>query len=215
MARMNAPAVPSALFGFASDGGTAEWSMLALLKNPKPKTLFLSTSLTAYLKVHELHKLGDFRLQNFYCLLINLHSVWLFITFHLQRQMMIVSINTSDTAVVLQQPLPFCLFHTEHCPHLRTMEWPKKEIFFKAKGDVRRGYFSNMKFSLCVIKRHNPDSERQNFLMHFSGEYIKYRVWITHTMWECFIMDLLKILCCKVPCTHKAPCRGSALVLLG
>lgn len=39
-----------------------------------------------YLKVHELHQLGDFRLQNLHCLLIDLHSIGLLVAFHLQHE---------------------------------------------------------------------------------------------------------------------------------
>lgn len=150
LARMNTPAAPSAPFGFASDGGTAGWAMLALLKNPKPKTLFLSTSLTTYLKIHELHKLGDFWLQNFYCLLINLHSVWLFITFHLQRQTMIVSINTSNTAVDLQQPLSSACFTLNAVP-FEDNGGTQEGAFFQGKRWCQKGAVSPIWNSLHVL----------------------------------------------------------------
>lgn len=40
----------------------------------------------AYLEVHEVHQLGDFRLQDLHCLLVDLNSVGLFIAFHLKMK---------------------------------------------------------------------------------------------------------------------------------
>ena len=39
-----------------------------------------------YLEVHEIHQLGDFRLQHLHCLLIDLHSVGLLIAFYLEEK---------------------------------------------------------------------------------------------------------------------------------
>lgn len=39
-----------------------------------------------HLEVHEIHQLGDFRLQDLYSLLVDLHSVGLFITFYLEEK---------------------------------------------------------------------------------------------------------------------------------
>lgn len=38
----------------------------------------------SHLEVHELHELGDLRFQHLHSLLIDLHSVGLFITLHLR-----------------------------------------------------------------------------------------------------------------------------------
>lgn len=38
-----------------------------------------------YLEVHEIHQLGDFWLQDLHCLLIDLHSIRLFIALHLRE----------------------------------------------------------------------------------------------------------------------------------
>lgn len=39
-----------------------------------------------YLEVHEVHQLGDFRLQDLHCLLVDLNSVGLLIAFHLKMK---------------------------------------------------------------------------------------------------------------------------------
>lgn len=39
-----------------------------------------------YLEVHEVHELGDFRLQDLDCFLVDLNSVGLLIAFHLKMK---------------------------------------------------------------------------------------------------------------------------------
>lgn len=43
-----------------------------------------------YLKMHEIHQLGDFWFQDLHCLLVDLDSVGLFIAFHLRQSIICV-----------------------------------------------------------------------------------------------------------------------------
>lgn len=42
--------------------------------------------LVSYLEVHEVHQLGDLRLQHLHRLLVDLHPVGLLVTLHLKHQ---------------------------------------------------------------------------------------------------------------------------------
>lgn len=61
------------------------------------------------------------------------------------------------------------------------MEGPERELVLNAIGYSRRGYFLDMKFSPCIVNRHNPDSDKRKSSTAF--------VWgRTHATWS---LDLL------------------------
>lgn len=99
-------------------------------------------SSTAYLKIHELHKLGDLWLQDFHCLLIDLHSVWLLITFHLCcKDKSLLSASEPLAELWTATATISSLFHNESCSHLRTMERPERKLVLEAVGWQQKGLF--------------------------------------------------------------------------
>lgn len=52
-----------------------------------------------YLKMHEIHQLGDFWFQDLYCLFIDLYPIGLFIAFHLRQSITFVNFTVNEKLI--------------------------------------------------------------------------------------------------------------------
>lgn len=72
--------IPKGIFNFEESG-------MPMITGNKDlaETQGIWSMFNAYLKIHELHKLGDLWFQDFHSFLINFNSVWLLITLYLKN----------------------------------------------------------------------------------------------------------------------------------
>lgn len=52
-----------------------------------------------YLKMHEIHQLGDFWFQDLHCLFIDLYPIGLFIAFHLRQSIVFVNFTVNEKLI--------------------------------------------------------------------------------------------------------------------